>query len=186
MRRLTPEEADQHLASVQLTVGAWGQVCDITERPFDASEWVNYAAPTKALPLYCFSHQILQWLQLESWALVQMDNSTCFDEDEDFLIARLMFGSQASGVLIQSRAFLFEFGEADASRERWLLGDLVHLVLLFGAHCQVVSASSVQGRHLSVQDGYAYFLSRDSKDLAKAAALLKHIEEAPLESPSDV
>jgi hypothetical protein len=186
MRDLTSEDAKQHLASVSLKIGSWGQVCDISERPFEASEWINHAAPIEALPLYCFSHRVLRWLDLRTWALVQMDDSTNFAEDEDFLVSRLMFGPEARGVLLESRSFLFEFGESAAPRERWLLGDILHMMLLFGAHCQVVSAGSIQGKHLSIQDGYVYFLSRDSRDMARAAEILRHIEEAPLETPSDV
>lgn len=183
MRRLTVEEANQHLASVHLKIGIWSQVCDATEHPFQAFEWINHAAPDRALPLYSFSHHVLQWLEPGAWTLVQIDDSTCFNEDEDFLISRLLFGPQVCGLLIESRSFLFEFGKPDTLQEQWLLGDLLHLMLLFGGHCQVVSAGSVQGQYLSVQDGYVYFLSRDPKDLAKAREVLEQTEDAPLESP---
>jgi hypothetical protein len=184
MRRLTVEDTERLLAEIQMKIGKWGQLCDINGRPYDASEWLRRAAPTEALALYSVSHQIIRLLELRTWVVLQMDYSTNFSEDEDFLISRLMCGPQERGVLIQSRSFLFELDGSDAPRERWLLGDVLHALLLFGSHCQVVSGNSVDGEHLSVQDGYVYFLSRDSEHLIKAAQVLKQIEETPLASPS--
>lgn len=185
MRRITSVEANEHLAPIGLHVGQWGQ---LTERERQRREWIHRAAPTEALALYCFSHRILQWLPRRAWVLVQVNDSTNFKRDEDFLVARLLFGVDThGGVLIESRSFLFELGVShDRLHERWLLGDLLHVLLLFGHHCDVVSDESTEGQRLSVQDGYAYFVSQNSEDISRAAELLKEIDAAPLTGPPDL
>jgi hypothetical protein len=186
MRCLNAEEANLFLARLDLKIGAWSQVCDIAERPFDPSEWINYPAPEGALALYCFAHEVLNWLTPGSRRLLQIDGSTCLNEDEDFLISRLMLGPQGQELLNDSRSFLFETGGVDAKQEQWLLGDVIHLLLLFGHHCQIVSEGGRGGQHLSLQDGYVYFLSKAPVDLARARKMMEELKAAPLQSPRDI
>jgi len=183
VRSLDFDEASKLLASVDLRIGEWGQICDPTGRPYASSQWIHQAAPNAALPLYCFSHQILAWLKSGSWILVQVDDSTNLAEDEEFLIARLLNGPQAHGVLRDSRSLLFEFAEPRELQERLLLGDLLHMMLLFGAHGQVVSAGSAAGQHLSLQDGFVYFISKDGSDISRAREILKQLATTPLLRP---
>lgn len=185
MRRLTTEETNRFLDPCHLKIGVWNQLSDTSGRPFLASEWINYPAPEGALALYSLSHQVLRWLAHGGWAIVQVDNSTCFNEDEEFLISRLLFGPPADGLLVASRSFLFGFDDSSTKRDQWLLGDLLYMVLLFRGHCQVASAGSRQGQHLSIQDGYIYFLSKNPEDLVNARELMRQIQITPLSSPPD-
>lgn len=73
--------------------------------------------------------------------------------------------------------------EPAAERETLLLGDLVYMLLLFRAHGQVVSAASVGGQHLSLQDGFVYFISKDARHISGARELLEQLKEQPLLSP---
>lgn len=183
MRRLNSDEANLFCARLDLKIGGWSQVCDMAGHPFAKSEWINYPAPEGALALYSFSHQILRWLAPGTGKLLQIDNSTNLNEDEDFLISRLLPAPKGRGVFNDSRSFLFETGGEDAKQEQWLLGDLIHLLLLFGHHCQIVSEGGRGGQHLSIQDGYVYFLSKAPVDLVRASKMMEELKAAPLQSP---
>jgi len=183
LRTLAIADVKHLLASVHLNIGAWNQVSDPSGRPYAASEWINHAAPVEALSLYCFSHQILRWLEPGDWILVHTDNSTNFTYDEIFLISRLLSEPTGGNSFAALRSVLFELSGSGASRERLLSGDLLYTMLLFRAHCQVVSAGSVRGQHLSLQDGFVYFISKDARDISNALDLLKQLEQTPLLRP---
>ncbi len=186
MRHLNAEEADLFLARLDLKIGAWDQVCDRAERGFGPFEWANYPAPEGALPLYCFSHHILRWLPPGTGMLLQIDASTCLNVDEEPLMSRLLLGAQGQGILRDTRSFLFETDGVNANQEMWLLGHVSNMMLLFSHHCQIVSAGASHGQHLSLQDGYVYFKSRSSIDLARAHKMMEDLEATPLTAPRDL
>lgn len=102
------------------------------------------------------------------------------------LFGRSLFGSENAPDLnrVEKSTFLFEFGNDKTANNNTelLISNLIYVFLLFECHGYVVSAGSRSGQLLGIQDGFAYFHSKDA-DVSGAQALLKDFERNPLTSP---
>lgn len=185
MRVVDANEARTHLHEVGMAVGEWSQLCDGSGRQYGKSNWIRYQAPRDSRELHNFAQHVAGWLPKGGWKLFQIDNSTSPSEDEAFLIQRLLFGPGNAYTIAENRSLVFEFaGDSKADlKEDLLLSNLVFLFLLFECHGQVVSSGCREGKHLSIQDGFVYFMSFDGNDIGIAQDLLNGFEEQPLRAP---
>ncbi|NLR74284.1 hypothetical protein [Leeia aquatica] len=173
MKPVSPPQAQALLDTVHMKIGSWGQLCDATDRPFSPDGVEVRQAPRDALALYQCMDQALQWLDVQGWALLQIDYSSHFaNSEEAWSVFPLSPAKVDAGMLDHYRTFLFEACDSQATRSWYALLDLAHKLLLFGYHFQIVAANSTHGQHLSVQDGFIYFMSRNPASLAKVDTLL--------------
>ncbi len=178
MRVLDADEANKYLDTVGMKIGGWNELCDTSGREYDRSHYVHYQAPKGARELHNFAQHVASWLPNSKWKIFQIDYSTALAyEDEAFLIRRFLFCSNEEVSI--HRTLLFEIESAGPSEEL-LLSNLIYLFLLFEESGDAVSSNSRNGKHLSIHDGFIYFVSRDDRDLAEARTLLKRFEEHPL------
>lgn len=185
MRCMGTDEVNIYLRKIGMKVGEWNQICDRSGRNYDKPHWVNFQAPRNSRELHNFAQHVAGWLPKGGWKIFQVDNSTSPSEDESFLINRLLFGSNDVASIVDRDSLLFEFDDEGcvASDEDLLLSNLIFLFLMFECHGQVASSNCNNGKHLSIQDGFVYFLSFDNKDIVDANDLLKRFEEQPLRAP---
>jgi hypothetical protein len=177
MRILDHEEANIYLNAVGMKIGGWNEICDASDREYDHSQSTKYQAPKGSRELHNFAQHVASWLPNGTWKLFQIDNSTSPLEHETFLIRRLLFCSAEQAPL--PFTLLFEI-ESGGLNEELLLSNLIFLFLLFELHGEIVSSNSRNGKYLSIQDGFVYFMSRDDRDIVEAKALLNRFDEQPL------
>jgi hypothetical protein len=184
MRSLTRQDADAYLLRIGMKVGDWNQIKDIDSSQNETWQWINHQAPRDARQLYNFAQHLVGWLPKGEWKLLQIDNSTILDPVQLMLIAALLAGPGRTIDLGESRSFLFEFlsdEESNASRES-LICNLIFALLLFEGHCQLVSSASKPGQCLSLQDGFAYFYSKEIEE-SGAREILQGFQKNPDGSP---
>lgn len=173
MQPISHAEAMALLDTVHLKIGEWGRLCDTLDRPYPAACVTVRQAPSDALALYQFMNLALQWLDTRGWALLQIDDSTNFiSQDDAFSVFSASPCEVDENILNTHRSFLFKACDSQTSRDWYALRDLAHKLLLFGYHGQIVAQNSTHGLHLSVQDGFIYFKSREPGRLASVDALL--------------
>jgi hypothetical protein len=184
MKSLSTQEANGYLSRIGMRIGAWNEIADIDSSQSSESGWINFAAPEKSRELVVFAQHAAGWLPKGEWKILQIDNSTALDAVESALVTRLIFGSDDVQSLDDNRTFLFEFGKSqdDDNKLELLIAHLVFTFLLFNCHVHFVSSGSDSGERLAIQDGYAYFVSRD-KDIRGAKALLENFEKQPSHFP---
>jgi hypothetical protein len=185
MRLINRDQTNAYLSEIGMSIGSWNQITNGTEGLNQKSPWISCRAPEKSRELHNFAQHVIKWLPRGVWKIVQIDNSTSPSQDEAFLINRLLFGSSESSQLPLGGALLFEFVKGADANEDLLLSNLVFLLLLFECHGQVVSSSCRDGKILSVQDGFVYFISHTNSDISDARMLLKQLEDAPLKALSN-
>jgi hypothetical protein len=184
MRHIGDAEANGILSHIGMKIGSWGQVCDASDGLYGKSDWLNHRAPLMARELYVFAQHIARWIPPGDWKIFRIDDSTTLSPDQAFVVWRMLFGQIDYSEWSDHRTFLFEFGNpAEDAHEDLLLNNVMYFFLLFEGHCEIVSSSCADGKSLSLQDGYAYFASRNNVDLVNARALLQTFEEAPLRKP---
>lgn len=172
MRFLNKDEANIYLKKIGVNIGAWNQLCDSLGRNYEMSNWINCPAPSDARKLYYFAQNINKWLPYGVWKIIQIDNSSSLPEDEELLIKRLIFGNIDEIKSLHGNTFI---SESDKEKEDDLFSSLIFLLLLFEQHGQIISSSCKNGKHLSIQDGYVYFMSFNENDLIEAKNLLNLI-----------
>lgn len=170
MRFLNKDEANIYLKKIGINIGTWNQLCDNLGRNYEISNWINYRAPSDARKLYYFSQSINKWLPYGTWKIIQIDNSTSLLEDEETLIKQVIFGDIDKIKSLHGKTFI-----SDSDKEDSLFTSLIFLMLLFEQHGQIISSSCVNGKYLSIQDGYVYFMSFNENDLIEAKNLLNLI-----------
>jgi hypothetical protein len=95
MRILTTHEADQLLFCKGMRIGKWNELTDIST---DSMRYVAYQPPTNALELYVVAKQLLDWIALGGWVLLQIDNSTAPAPDEIKIFEKLVFPYTADSI----------------------------------------------------------------------------------------
>lgn len=187
MKCLTVQQANAYLGCVGMQVDNWNRITDTSSDEWNKRKWTNYQAPKGALELYNFSQYIAGWLPRGDWKIFQIDNSNSLNEAESALFGRLLFGSE--NILDINRpeysTFLFNFGNDERVNQNTelLIANLIYVFLLFDCHGFVVSSGShPSGQLLGVQDGFAYFYSKEV-EISGAKSLLKNFESNPLMSP---
>lgn len=167
MRILSKAQANIYLNKIGITIGSWNQLCSNSGHHHKTSNWINYRAPSDARKLYYFARNINKWLPYGAWKIIQIDNSTSLLEDEELLIQRLISGNFDKMKSLHGNTFISESDTEDD-----LFSSLIFLLLLFEQHGQIISSSCMNGKHLSIQDGYVYFISCNNNDLIEAKNLL--------------
>jgi hypothetical protein len=183
LRYLDESEANVLLSRISAKIGTWGQIADANDKMYDASEWIMYRAPAAAHELCVLARHIARWIPRGEWTIFRIDNSTSLRPYEAFALGRLLAGQNGYNWLKNRTVLFASESNGDVADEEMLSSCLIHLFLLFEAHGQLVSSTCPNGKCLSLQDGYAYFKSRDPNDLAEARSLLKVFAAAPLEMP---
>lgn len=183
MKPLKLEEVNAYLTHLGMHIGKWNQIIEI-EGQNSEPNWINRAAPEGAQELLNFAYHIADWLPKGDWKLCQIDDSTYLDSVQTRVIERLLFGSDRSKTLRDAESYLFEFGKnsRDDKDAELLLADLIYFFLLFECHVHFVSSNSLSGERLTIQDGFAYFYSRE-QEIERAKAILTAFEQQPLSAP---
>jgi hypothetical protein len=185
MKYLNKDDASYRLKTIGMGLDHWNRIVDPGRSRGRNDFFTHYQAPRDATNLYCFSQHIAGWLPVGHWKIFQVDDATTLAPDEAFLLDCLLRGGpDNTSEFMTNRTFLFEFGNgktADAKTEL-IIANLIHVFLLFECHGYVVSSGSSSGEILGIQDGFAYFLSRD-KRLAGAQELLDRFENNPRKIP---
>lgn len=184
MRHISTQEANVYLARLGMRIGGWNQIADIADANVSSGYWVNYQAPKSAHELLSFAQHVAGWLPKGEWKIVQIDNSTSLDAVQENFLGRMLFGPEYAGQLSDRGTFLFEFGKSqnDDRKTELLISDLIFMFLLYEGHMYVISSNSNDGERLGIQDGVAYFSSRDM-DIKGAHALLENFDREPRMSP---
>lgn len=186
MKRLTIQETDALLCRIGMRIGDWNRIADLNNAEKDKRARTSYRAPRGSNELHNFSLHVAGWLPKGDWKIFQIDNSTSLDPVQASLFGRLLFGSEnvPDFNLVANRTFLFEFGTDESANENTelLISNLIHVFLLFECHGYVVSSGSRSGQLLGIQDGFAYFDSKDA-EISGAKSLLKGFERSPLIAP---
>ncbi|MES2740069.1 MAG: hypothetical protein V4754_19490 [Pseudomonadota bacterium] len=184
MRYLKPQDANKYLVHIGMHIGSWNQITDIDTKKNSEENWINYAAPSNATELFNFSQHVAGWLPKGEWKILQIDNSNNLDFVQIKFIENLLSSSDRTINLDTEKTFFFEFGKSinDNNNIDLLISNLIYAFLLFEGHAYFVSSSSCAGERLAIQDGYAYFSSKD-KDACGAKNLLRNFSKKPLASP---
>jgi hypothetical protein len=177
-RSITCQEAKEILAPIGMTIGNWGQISYSDLNVNEGKAFLRLRAPTAAKELFCLSRHLVSWLPTGCWTLVQMDNSNVLDRDEISIFSKLF--SQYDGTL-EKRTYVIESGEStEAQRDSaFLIANMIFLLLLFEGHAYVTSSGAVNGEILGLQDGFAYFIARQSCNLSRADQIVRDFERAP-------
>jgi hypothetical protein len=115
----------------------------------------------------------VQWLPLESWAIIQIDNSTTPLEDEIELMESV-FNMSVSNKAGANSSFVLDGPDLGSKAAA-----LIFFVLVFEWHVHVVASTSKNGKRLSLQDGVVYFFGSD-RELADAIKLVERLKLNPL------
>jgi hypothetical protein len=186
MKSLKPEDAQVYLDRIGMEIGVWNQISDIGGQHINELKWLKYRAPEKARELYIFSQHIAEWLPSGIWKLLQIDNSTTLDICESNLFCKLVgiddfikFSEE-----IHCRTFLMETSRNTTlhAYENASLTNLIYTLLLFECHAYIISSESRNGERIGIQDGFAYYISRQN-DFFDIENSMKHLQSNPLASP---
>lgn len=176
---VTSEEAGGYLEQVGLQIGSWNELkyASTNER-----RWSSCAAPKSALELYVFCQHLVGWLISGDWKILQIDRSNGFAVDESFMLGKLMLGKSGLTDLSEKSSFLFEYTKEESSNfcMDLLVADVIFCLLLFEGHGYLASAGSSD--YLGIQDGYVYFISRESGE-SRSECLLSSLQSNPLIIP---
>ncbi len=185
MKSITGERANSCLTPLGLEIGSWNQLTDKHEAERKNRAWIKHRAPRDALEMRCFAEHAAGWVPKGAWKIFQIDNSTSLTRSEVSFFKGVISCAQGAVDQMRPGAFLFEFGddeEVNADTEL-LLSNIVFGFLLFECHGYVVSSGSVGGEMLGIQDGFAYFSSRDGGGASDAKVLVDAFERNRLASP---
>ncbi len=179
MKSILIADANSYLGKVGLKIGEWGKVLEVGDDGHGDLGWVNYQAPKSNL--LNFSQYVSSWLPKGKWKIFQIDDSTGWmDPVQVSLFAGLLYGADHVQKVDfnKQRTFLFEFGDDENANKytELLISNLIYLFFRFELHGYVVSSNGESGRYLGIQDGFAYFFS---KDIDNASALLEEFENNP-------
>lgn len=173
MKILSKSEADQFLSAIDLRIGDWNEVMDISP----GSIIRKMFRPTReALPLYVLASTLLQWIGCDGRILLQIDNSTAPADDEAGIFERLMFSAESKWDIGRQKSFLFD--EVTSCRSSIVL--IIFFSLVFEWHVYLVSDISSKGVRLALLDGFIYFFG-DMKAIEDADVLVSKLAENPLQ-----
>lgn len=183
MKLLQKSSANELLKNVGMQLDEWNRIVDI-KRPWNGGSSFSFQAPRDSLEMYCFAQLIADWLPIGSWQLFQIDNSTEFAPDEEFMLARLLDLGSGVPSFKESRSLLFEINSDGCSntKTRLTISVLIFLFLLFELHGSMVSSNSFEGEILAIQDGFVYFLSRGAQ-LPSVSKIITEFQSNPLKTP---
>lgn len=171
-----------------MQLGGWGNIGH--EMGTAGVRWTKFLAPERNLLV--FSQHVAGWLSRGAWKLLQIDSSTGWmDPVQTGLFGGLLFGGEHSSALDQrpERAFLFEFDQAKRRNDdiELLIANLIFVLLLFGLHGYVVSSDDESGRILGIQDGFAYFGTREEEcDISALASMFEAETVSPPQWVADI
>jgi hypothetical protein len=184
MKCLTAQQANTYLQSIDMKLDDWNKITDISEAQHRKHNWINFRPQREEL--INFSHHVSGWLPKGNWKMFQIDNSTGWmDPVQLSFFGGLIWGVDNMPSDMENQTFLFEFGKdksADDNSEL-VISNLIFTFLFFESHGYVVSSNSSTGQLLGVQDGYIYFLSRNTGDISNAKSLLENFKRAPSSPP---
>lgn len=141
--------ADQLLLPLGVEIGGWNELRDL---PPSETTHRAYSPPSDALGLYVAAHRLANWINLGSWTLLQIDNSTSPTGDEVAIFEKLILNEQQPWNIAAQHTFLLD---GDARKSTLVL--LIYFALLFAWHIHLASETSLRGQRLALQDGVAYF-----------------------------
>lgn len=184
IRCIDRAEADQRLAKLGASLGAWNEISFGDSKTGD-EPWVSFRAPKHANELLSFSLNVVAWLPRGDWKLFQIDNSSWLDFVDRSLIAGILGWSIARDICSSDkRTILFESSPVSNDRtEDFLIAQLIFTFLMREQHAYVVSAGGEDRQVLGIQDGFVYFYAATSKQIDNARALLKRFEEDDAKYP---
>ena len=175
---LTPELAAQYFQRQGVKLGVWNGLEALQPRAnFVAS---TFCTGKSVYELINFSKHVAGWLAKGSWKILQIDNSSFFYPEQSAVLCALLIGPTQQVDLVKQRTFLFEF-DADLRavfQTEVVLAHLINLMLIYEAHCYLISAGGGPGEMLAVQDGFVYFYGDDGR-VAQAQKLLNDFEANP-------
>lgn len=175
---LTPEIAAGYFQRQGVKLGAWNGLEALQPR-------TNFVVSTlctgkSIYEVINFSKHVAGWLAKGSWKILQIDNSSFFSPDQSAVLCALLRGPNEQVDLVKQRTFLFEFD--DNLRKDFqtdvVLAHLMNLMLIYEAHCYLISAGGSSGEMLALQDGFVYFYGDDDR-VAQAQKLLNDFEANP-------
>lgn len=175
---LTSELAEPYFQRRGVKLGVWNGLEVLNSE----IEWVrSFCCTGKSVyELIDLSQHVAAWLAKGSWKILQIDNSSSFFADQSLLLSSLLLGPSQSVNFTEHRTFLFEFGESqnEDSQTEVVLAHLINLMLVYEAHCYLLSSEGSAGEMVAIQDGFVYFYGGRSR-LAQAEKMLSEFELAP-------
>lgn len=185
MQELSPAQTDAYLQSLAMEIGPWGEFLGWNDEA-NLYAYLQKRSPSDAQSLYVFALAVTSWIFSCDWLLFKFDHSTALSPDQALILTKHLHQpgqTDASASLIEK---CFLFGEQQHNAQEFIqLAILVHYVLLFEQHANIVSGGGKATRKLSVQDGFAYFKG-SAADLHAAEILLSELTQAPLQLPPAV
>lgn len=184
MKILSMADANLYLAKIEMVIGRWNEIAEFHETTNTKKSWINIAAPDNCHELLTFSQYLFTWIPKGAWILLQIDNSTTLDFVQSAFVQQLLSGSQHNIDFDLHRSFLFEYEDCGDTNNNisLLITNIIYLFLLFNAHVTFASENSLNGERLSLQDGFAYLISRNDNNQA-AQKLLSQFKLDPQGSP---
>ena len=172
---LTPELADPYFQRRGVKLGVWNGL----EFLHPGVGWIrsSFCTGKSVYELINLSQHVAGWLSKGSWKILQIDNSSYFFADQSLLLSSLLLGPSQCANLTEHRTFLFEFGDNQDEnfQTEVVLAHLINLMLVYEAHCYLLSSEGSAGEMLAMQDGFVYFYG-SSVRLAQAEKFLNEIE----------
>lgn len=177
-KTISAELATPYLNSQGVKIGVWNELTPIESHVKTLQS--AFCTGKSVYELINFSTHVAGWLVKGEWKILQIDNSSFFYPDQAAVLSALLLGPSHPADLVKQRTFLFEF-DADLRtnfQTEVVLAHIINLMLIYGAHCYLISAGGRSGEMVAVQDGFVYFYGNDGR-ITQAKELLHAFEVNP-------
>ncbi|WP_146749331.1 hypothetical protein [Paracidovorax anthurii] len=176
---LQSEIANSYFLEQGVKLGPW----NCLETPKSEGSYVasSFCTGKSTYELIAFSQHIAGWLTKGRWKIIQIDNSSHFYPDQESVLGALLLGPAQPIDLANNRTYLFEFGANERMnfQEEVVLAYVINLMLIYEAHCYVISSGGEMGEMIAIQDGVVYFYGNRVR-LSQAKDLLTELQTDPL------
>ncbi len=170
MKLIEINEIARILNPIGFAIGEWGQIVPISNGEHIAEyEYVCYQSPSDAKEMLSFSQHVVAWISGGDWIVFKSDYSTAFDIPDRCLIEQFLGIKGMAGPIKEDVAILMASEAQNFANSHIELecSFLIFLFLLVCGHAQIVSSKNIDGRYLSIQDGFVYFFARGGVDAAE-------------------
>lgn len=162
-------------------IGAWGQIAPILNGEQVAEyKYICYQSPLDAKEMLSFAQHVVAWVFGGDWMIFKSDYSTVFDMSDRCLIGQFLGIRSTEEPIKEDIALLLSSTLQNSAITSIELecSFLIYLFLLVSGHAQIVSSKNIDGRYISIQDGFIYLFTKGK--LEDGNNLLRKFEENKL------
>lgn len=163
------------LNQLGVTIGTWNELVSSKN---DEEFSFGYMAPRDSTLMYVVSQKIAEWLDVQDFFILQIDNSTSPMDDEVKIFQALITPCGEEFDISERKSYFFARSDK-AMDVRGLLVLIVYFSILFSWHVYLISDTSSNGSRIAIQDGVIYFIG-DGEAIGKSKELIAILEKNPL------